>query len=103
MRRIRSWIKEPRLFLSYRRAARHNTVLRHNHNTVSNVVSGSVEILNALFVEDPDVFSDVRVLIDNGFPDDRPFADSDVWNSLLTVIVEVFFILVEVRAHHHHA
>ena len=47
-----------------------DTIFRHDNNSVSNVVSGSIEVLDALFVDDSDVFADMCVLIDNRAPDD---------------------------------
>src|SRR5215831_17334708 len=78
-------------------------ILGHNHNSVTNVVTGPIEILVAFFVYNADVLTDVRVLVDDCVPDDGSFPDSDVRDSQLPVVLEVVLVFIEIRAHDHDA
>src|SRR5207253_864876 len=86
---------------SDRRVAGDDAILRHDDNTVTDVIAGTIEVVDSFLVQYPHVFSDVRVLIDDGVADDGPAADSDIRYQPSSVVREVFFAFVIVRAHHH--
>src|SRR5262249_9012991 len=77
--------------------------LWNNHNSVTNVVTGPVETLDALFVHNADVLTNVRVFVDDCLSDNGSLSDSDVRDSQLPVVFEIFLVLIEIRAHHHYA
>ena len=88
---------------SNHRAARKNSILWHDDDPIPDVVTRAIEILDPLFINNVYVLTDVRVLVDDRFPDNRFLTDPDIRNSQLPVVVEILVIFIEIRTHHHHA
>src|SRR5262245_60169037 len=81
-------------------SVRKYAVLGHDHDSIANVITGSVEMMDSLLVQDSNVNPDVRIFVDDRIADGGTAADSDVWNSELPVVVLVLFVFIIVGAHH---
>src|SRR5262245_57157131 len=58
-----------------------HAVLRHDHDSVADVIARSIEMMDSLLVQDSNINSDVRVFVDDRIADRGAAADSDVRNS----------------------